>query len=217
MADMELDQISLLNPSEPDPSDLDLGKYSGVIITGSPFGYAHPQNTKSVQHLLVEERVGSLARRVVAEDFPTLGICFGLQALARTTGGTLVGGFAEDLQAPTITLTEEGKADPLTGRLGGEFRSYTGHSEAVGHLPPNTTLLATGSFCHVQMVRWGKNVYGTQFHPEITTKGMRIRINSYGDTYYPADQKEQVIARCDAAEVTGANRVITEFVQRFRR
>ncbi len=217
MSDTELHQVSLLNPSEPNPAtELELTKYSGVIITGSPFGYAHPQETKSAQHLLVEERVSALARRVVAEVFPTLGICFGLQTLARATGGMLVGGFAEDLQAPEIRLTDAGKADPLTGKLPAIFRSYTGHSDAVGQLPATATLLASGSFCHVQMVRWGKNVYGTQFHPEITTAGMHIRINSYGDTYYPAAQKSQVIARCNAADVKGANQVITEFANRFR-
>ena len=77
-------------------------------------------------------------------------------------------------------------------------------------------LLATGDFCRTQMVRWGRNVYGTQFHPEITTPGMRIRIDAYGDAYYPAHEKAAVIARCDAADVEGGNRIITEFVRRYR-
>ena len=45
---------------------------------------------------------------------------------------------------------------------------------------------------------------------------MRIRIDAYGDAYYPAHEKAAVIARCDAADVEGGNRIITEFVRRYR-
>ena len=46
---------------------------------------------------------------------------------------------------------------------------------------------------------------------------MHIRINTYGDTYYPADQKAAVIARCDSADVLSANQLITRFVERYQR
>ncbi|MBE6484862.1 MAG: glutamine amidotransferase [Actinomycetaceae bacterium] len=207
-------RVSMVDATAPNPTDLDLsGEYSGVVITGSPFGYsevgAHGIPT------VLEDRAEQLAQRVIAEDIPTLAICFGLQAITRTLGGTLVGGFAEDLQAPAITLTEAALSDPLTRHLEPVIYGYTGHSDAIGVLPGDATVLATGEFCQIQMVRWGRNVYGTQFHPEIEKEGMRIRINTYSDTYYPADEKEAVIARCDAADTTGANQIISAFVARY--
>ncbi|MDO4888641.1 MAG: glutamine amidotransferase [Actinomycetaceae bacterium] len=212
----DLHDVWLIDKDGPDPADLDLERdYSGVIITGSHFGFGH--EPKSPEQELVEGRVLALAGRVVAEDIPTLGICFGLQAIAKALGDELVDGFAEDLQAPRVTLTDDAERDPLARNMPRVFWAYAGHAESVGNPPAGGVVLATGDFCHTQMVRWGRNVYGTQFHPEITTPGMRIRIDSYGDTYYPAHEKAAVIERCDAADVTGGNRLITEFVSRYKR
>lgn len=198
-----------------DVSSIDLSPYSGLIITGSPFGFTHDDAEGSPADL-VKKRILKLARRVVEEDFPTFGICFGLQAIALSLGAKLCSQYPEDLQAPRISLTEEGKKDPLLKESPSVLYAYTGHSDALQEIPGDGVLLATGDFCRVQMVRWGQHVYGTQFHPEITTQGMRIRINSYGDTYYPAHEKEAVIARCDRAEVTPANLLLTRFIQRYR-
>ena len=212
----EIHAISMMDDSQPDPArDLDLANYCAVIVTGSPFGYHEPEETKSPQHRLVETRAKRLMNRLVAVDKPTLAICYGLQAIAQSLGGSLTGDYPEDLQAPHIHLTEAGQTDPLTSQLPQHFRSYTGHSDAVAKLPHGAVVLARGDFCPVQMVRLGDNVYGTQFHPEITTKGMHICINSYGDTYYPAAEKAAVIERCDSADVSGANQLIQLFADRY--
>ena len=212
-----IEAVSLVDEDAVDPAHLDLSRYSGVIITGSPFGFGEDENHKSREHQLMERRILALSKRLVEEDVPTLGICFGLQAIAKALGGNLIEGHGEDLQAPRMTLTPEAANDPLTADMPQVFYGYTGHAEAVGNVPGDGTILATGEHCRVQMVRWGKNVYGTQFHPEITREGMRIRINTYGDTYYPADEKAAVITRCDAAEVEESNRLITKFVATYRR
>ncbi len=210
-----IEAISLVDEDAVDPASLDLSRYSGVIITGSPFGFGQDENRKSREHQVMERRILALSKRLVEEDVPTLGICFGLQAIVKALGGELVEGYGEDLQAPRMTLTPEAAADPLTADMPQVFYGYTGHAEAVGDVPGGGVVLATGDYCRVQMVRWGENVYGTQFHPEITREGMRIRINTYGDTYYPADERAAVIARCDAAEVDESNRLITKFVARY--
>lgn len=213
LSDTQLETLHLAEEDITDVSSIDLNAYSGLIITGSPFGFTHDDSSAAAK--LVKERILILAQRALAQDFPTLGICFGLQAITLALGGSLISGFGEDLQAPRITLTEEGKNDPLVAESSEIFYAYTGHSDAIGEIPGDGVLLASGDFCAVQMVRWGNNVYGTQFHPEIMREGMHIRINSYGDTYYPAHEKAAVISRCDAAEVEEANKILTRFTQRY--
>lgn len=214
----DLTLVSLLDAGAPDPADLDLARdYSGVIITGSPFGFGHHHQNPAPEQRRLTERVLRLAARLVAEDVPTLGLCFGLQAIVLALGGTLRDDVGEDLQAPTMTVTEAGRRDPLTRNLTSTFRAYVGHSQSVGELPGDGVVLATGRRCPIQMVRWGRHVYGTQFHPEITTAGMRVRIEAYGDTYYPAAERAAVLERCDSADVTAANRLVTDFVERYRR
>lgn len=216
--DRDLHALPLVDEASPHPvSDIDLDQYSGVIITGSPFGFEHPHEKKTDEHLRVEERIDALAAVLLKRDFPTFGICFGIQSLARASGAPLVQGFSEDLQAPEITLTEAGRVDPLTGALPPSFYAYTGHTDAIGAIPAGAELLATGSRCHVQILRWGHNIYGTQFHPEITREGMHLRIDTYGDTYYPAEEKPAVIARCDAADTQPAHDFLASFIHRYKR
>ena len=218
LEDKDLHALSLVDAASPHPaSDIDLDLYSGVIITGSPFGFEHPHDEKTDEHLRVEERIDALAAILLERDFPTFGICFGIQSLARASGAPLVQGFSEDLQAPEITLTEAGRRDPLTGTLPPTFYAYTGHADAIGSIPQGAELLATGSHCHVQILRWGRNVYGTQFHPEITREGMHLRIDTYGDTYYPAEEKPAVIARCDAADTQPAHDLLATFIHHYKR
>ena len=157
-----IETISLVDEDAVDPASLDLSRYSGVIITGSPFGFGQDENRKSREHQVMERRILALGKRLVEEDVPTLGICFGLQAIVKALGGELVEGHGEDLQAPRMTLTPEAAADPLTADMPQVFYGYTGHAEAVGDVPGGGAILATGDYCHVQMARWGKNVYGTQ-------------------------------------------------------
>ena len=46
----------------------------------------------------------ALAKRLIDQDFPTLGICFGLQALSLASGGKLVDGFGETYRPPVSAL-----------------------------------------------------------------------------------------------------------------
>lgn len=209
----------LLEEPDFDPvKDLDLkNDYSGVIISGSPFkaeATATP-NTPERRHL--HARLTALAQYLLDNDVPTLGLCYGLQMLALASGTSLTDQTSEDLQAVDITITPEGHRDPVTSHLGNTIRAYTGHEDSLASLPAGATLLGCGEHCRYQLVRFGTNIYGTQFHPEITTPGMRIRIDQYGGTYYDATMRDAVTARCMSQDVTSSHRLISAFTDYFRR
>lgn len=210
----DLEIVHLLDPQAPEPEDLDLQAYAGVVVTGSPLSLSGRSDAPDQQRLT--RRALRLARRLVDEDVPTLGLCFGLQAVVLALGGSLRDDIGEDLQAPWLAVTEAGRQDPLTRVLPQRFRAYVGHSESAASLPGGGVLLVSGERCPIQMARWGRHVYGTQFHPEITTAGMRLRIDAYGDTYYAARERTAVLERCDSADVTAANSIITRFTELVR-
>ena len=223
-----IETVHLLAPDAPEPEDIDLDRYWAVAITGSPFGIRpdpvhdaeHPPAGGMAALERMRRRAVALAGRLVAEDRPALALCFGLQAIALALGGELTSDQGEDLSAPHLRPTEAGLADPVTGRLPTALRGYVGHAASLavgldGALPGGGTILLTGTTCQVQMARWGRHVYGTQFHPEITTEGMRIRIAQYGGAYYPPEERAAVIERCDSADVTGANALITAFTNHY--
>lgn len=191
------------------PNHLDLDQYSAVIISGSPF------DALSTQQPQLGQQVKNLARRLLDQQLPTLGICFGMQIISLVLGGKLNSDYPENLQAVNTTLTVEGQNDPLSASLGPKFQAFTGHSDALSNLPNGAVCLGTGDYCPYQLVRFAPDIYGCQFHPEIDWSGMQIRIATYGGQYYAEKEKAQVIARCCTADVSGGNNLITKFIERY--
>ena len=196
---------------------IDLSNYSGVFISGSEFGYLDPPESKSEAQTIMEEQVTAFAQRLVAADFPTLGLCYGMHALAIAGGGTLTSKYSEDIAAPEITLTPAGKNDHITKNIPNPFHAFLGHHDSVGDLPPESEILAASAACPVQMLRIKQNVYSTQFHPEISNEGMKIRTAYYSGSYYDSEAREAIEQMRAAADVRGAHQIIAAFTARYRR
>jgi len=66
------------------------------------------------------------------------------------------------------------------------------------------------------MVRFGRNVYATQFHPEADAAGFETRIRIYRHRgYFPPETADDLIAMCRAAEVHAPERILRNFVRRY--
>ncbi|TFC52187.1 glutamine amidotransferase [Cryobacterium sp. TMT1-21] len=193
-----------------------LSDYSGIIVGGSPFNASDPPETKSALQRRIEGELGELLDRVLAEDFPFLGACYGIGLLTSHLEGTLNGEGAEEAGPTMISLTEEGSTDQLFARLIPTFEAFVGHKEACAVLPAGAVLLATGRDCPVQAFRVGRNVYATQFHPELTNAGILTRIRIYREFgYFDPNGMDEVIAAIDASVVTEPATLMKAFVERF--
>lgn len=105
---------------------------------------------------------------------PYLGICLGLQVMVKAMGGEVVKGKVKEIGFRdqkrgfnTISLTEDGKKDPLFTGLGSEFRVFHLHGETV-QPTSEMRLLGTGRDVPNQIVKIGTNAYGIQCHFELT-------------------------------------------------
>ncbi|MDO5746848.1 MAG: glutamine amidotransferase [Actinomycetaceae bacterium] len=198
--------------------DIDLDAISGFMVGGSPFSASTPADEKTALQHRVEKDLFELLDTLVPMDFPFLGACYGVGTLGVHQAAIINSTYSEEISAPTISLTEEGKKDPLLEGCPTEFDAYVGHKEACYRLPEHAVLLATSSRCPVQMFRIGRNMYGTQFHPELDWQSLVKRINAYQYAgYYPAEEKERIIDGCRGADVSAANTIIKKFVQRYAR
>jgi len=153
---------------------------------------------------------------VIARDYPLLGACYGIGVIGTHQGGTVDRTYSEPIGRVQVTLTDAGCADPLLVDLPGTFEAFVGHKEAIRDLPAHAVHLASSPACPVQAFRIGRNVYATQFHPELDIHGLVTRIDVYRHAgYFEPDQAESVKAMARAGHVFEPPRILARFVQRY--
>jgi GMP synthase (glutamine-hydrolysing) len=196
--------------------DLDLAEYSGVIVGGSPFTSSDPAEKKSETQHRVERELARLLDRIVAEDFPFLGACYGVGTLGTHQGAVIDRTFGEQLGGVEIELTQAGLADPLLGGMPRRFTAFTGHKEACTRLPSHAVLLASSRACPVHMFRIKQNLYATQFHPELDAEGLVTRIDIYRHAgYFPPESAEELMADARRYTATEPMKILKNFVDRY--
>jgi GMP synthase (glutamine-hydrolysing) len=196
--------------------EVDLDDYAGVLVGGGPFNSSDPDEEKSPVQRRVEVELRGLLDEVVARDHPFLGACYGIGTLGVHQGGVVDRHYGEPVSCVPITLTPEGRADPVLAGVPEVFDALVGHKEACRVLPPSAVLLASSAACPVQMFRVGRNVYATQFHPELDEAGVVTRARVYQHAgYFPPTELEELIARLERSVVTHPGRVLSNFVARY--
>ena len=198
--------------------DWDLEDWSGVILGGGPFNISDPFEEKSLVQRRVEHELHELALAAVAADFPFFGACYGIGTLGSLQGGLVDRTYGEPIGAVTIRQTPEGLADPLFGVLPDAFEVFLGHKEAVTRMPRGGVLLAGSPACPVQAFRLGRNVYATQFHPELDRDGLCLRIHTYRHHgYFDPPEADELMRLARASVVTEPPRLLGRFVELYAR
>lgn len=201
------------------PEDLSLDDYSGVIVGGGPGCVSDAPEKKSEIEARIEQAVLSLMPQITEQDFPFMGCCYGIGILGHHLGGTVnKERYSEDVGTSDCRLTDAGRADPICAGLPDRFEAFVGHKEALQALPDGCTHLITSPTCPYQMVRYGANVYATQFHPEADSDGFKVRIEIYKHRgYFRPEDAETLTDMCQKADVHAPERVLENFVYRYRR
>lgn len=135
----------------------DTASYSGAVITGSRASvYENLSWVKSLQETV---------KKLDYIHLPTLGICFGFQAVAQALGGNVrsSGKFEEGYKQ--VELTREGINHPVFRGFPLTFKAYQSHGDIADIIPEGAEILATSeSGIEAYALR---NFFCTQFHPEI--------------------------------------------------
>jgi GMP synthase (glutamine-hydrolysing) len=202
--------------SEPLPP-IDLAEYSGVILGGSSFSIS--DEVKTAVQERVEADLARLLDQIVDTDFPFLGLCYGVGTVTKHLGGQVDREFGEPVGAIEITLTRDGLADPILAGVGEKFHAFVGHKEACSQVPSTVTMLALGTACPVQMYRVGRNVYVTQFHPELDADDLAARMQIYQHHgYFAPEELAELIAMAKSSHVDGRQHlVLSNFVATYSR
>ncbi len=200
------------------PEALDLSAYSGVIVGGGPGCVSDPPEDKDPVEQRIEQAILGLMPEICARDVPFLGCCYGIGILGHHLAPGIVSKarFSEPVGAVDCTLTEAGRVDPLLADLPDSFRALVGHKEAVQALPPGSVHLVGSAPAPFQMLRYGRNVYATQFHPEADAAVFETRIRIYRHKgYFAPDTADALIDEIRGEDVRYAELILRNFVARY--
>ncbi len=196
---------------------VNLNDYAAIIVGGSPFNISDEEPDKSPVQRKLEGQFFELFEELVREDFPFLGCCSGNGLIGAYCGASISRRFGEPVGGADISLTSQGREDPLLKGFPSRFRALLGHKEACDDVPPGCVLLATGDACPVQMFRLGENIYATQFHPEGDAAGFAVRIRVYKDYgYFPPETAQALSAAVKNERVNESQEILRRFVARYR-
>ncbi|MBT8259297.1 MAG: glutamine amidotransferase [Bacteroidia bacterium] len=199
--------------------EINLDDYSGIIVGGGPSNVSDSLIDKSEAQKRFEADLNILFDKVFNNDFPFLGICYGMGALAKHQGGEVSKElYGESVGAIDISMTAEGQQDKLLKGLPTVFMAYCGHKEACQNLTPGATLLASSTECPSQMIRFQSNIYATQFHVELDEAGIKLRIEAYKNHgYFNPEDAQFLIDKMADANVIYPSKILRRFVDSYKR
>lgn len=157
LRDLDIDARMIPNSTSPDEV---AGSCRGVVLGGGP-----------------DIRRSGNSSRYLTLDLPVLGICLGLHVIATEYGGSVRQGKTGGYGPVDVEVADEGAI------LSGYPRTisvWASHADEVAVVPPDFRLLARSAICaHEAIANRDKNIYGLQWHPEVshTVDGQRVYEN----------------------------------------
>jgi GMP synthase-like glutamine amidotransferase len=137
----------------------DCASYAGLIFLGGPMSANDP--------LPFLDRERAILARSVDAGQPLLGICLGSQLIAGVLGAGVHRNREKEIGWFDIHFTPAAADDPLFAGIPGPESVFHWHGD-TWDLPAGATLLASSQACANQAFRAGDNIYGLQFHLEVT-------------------------------------------------
>ena len=148
---------------DPDISDADIIAYSprGIILSGGPDS-------------TISDAAPNAPKAVFTCGVPVLGICYGMQIMAKQLGGQVESsthrefGYAQIRAHGHSNLLREIQ-DHTTSEGYGLLDVWMSHGDRVTELPENFKVIASSESAPFSgMADEEKGFYGVQFHPEVT-------------------------------------------------
>jgi len=145
---------------------------SGIILSGGPES-VHGANAPKAP-----DEVFSLG-------IPVLGICYGMQMMAKALGGKVE--FSEKGWGIGVATSPVCRQPLWMGERVDEVNLVVSHQEQVVELPDNATLIAGSDFCPNSIFSIGRHMLGIQGHPEFTADYSRALMEARR-SIIPADR-----------------------------
>jgi GMP synthase (glutamine-hydrolysing) len=137
----------------------DLAGAAGLIFMGGPM-------SANDDLPWLRDELGCL-RDAMGRGLPVLGVCLGAQLIAKALGARVYRNPVKEIGWAPLYWTPAARADPLFGSFSDRETVFHWHGETFD-LPDGAAHLAYSDACRNQAFRMRENIYGLQFHLEVT-------------------------------------------------
>jgi GMP synthase (glutamine-hydrolysing) len=126
----------------------------GVILSGSPCS-VRDQGSPDIDLSVFENKV------------PVLGVCYGAQLIAHKSGGSVLPSSIREYGRARLTTVDQHVN--LLKEISLDTQVWMSHADTIASVPESFEVIASTPAVKVAAYRIkGKDVYGIQFHPEVT-------------------------------------------------
>ncbi len=160
----ELGVYSEIHPYNIDRALILANRPKGIILSGGPAS-------------IYEKDAPDIDEALFQEGIPVLGICYGLQVIAKHCGGGVDPAAKREYGPADIMINN---AEDLFADLPGTTRVWMSHGDALTKIPEGFEIIGhteNAPICAIRNVQ--RKLYGVQFHPEVvhTKDGGKILKN----------------------------------------
>lgn len=135
-----------------------------LIVMGGP---QCPTTTETeCPHFHAQGEIAFISKAIAHGKY-LLGICLGAQLIGEALGAKFEHSPHREIGVFDVTLTSDGKKDPIFTTFPAVFPVGHWHGDMPG-LTSTTAVLATSKGCPRQVVRYSPKIYGFQCHFEFT-------------------------------------------------
>jgi GMP synthase (glutamine-hydrolysing) len=153
-------------------------EYDWLILMGGPMD---PSQVDRYPFLEAEMETIRQARQ---QGKKILGVCLGAQLVGAALGAPVERSPEREIGFFPVEKSEEGRDDPYFSALPDPFLALHWHGMMPG-LPEGAQVLAKSEGCPRQICRFGDEIYGLQFHLEMTRSAAERLIKHAGEDLTP--------------------------------
>jgi len=190
-----------------------LDDFTHIVFLGGPMNVYE----EGRYPFLVEEDL--FIKEAIQRGKSILGICLGAQLIAKALGAKVIKASVKEIGWYDVSLTRIGTIDPFFSRLPRTFSVFQWHGDTF-EIPHGAVLLTTSSPVPHQAFRYGDNVYGLQFHLEVTQDIIREWMKSYEEEFEgphsPLPSKQNILSDTEA-KIESYKRMGMKFLKNFFR
>ena len=139
-----------------------LAEVSGIVSLGG-----RESATELQQHPFLVAEI-ALLEAAIDRGVPMLGMCLGAQLLAVAARGEVSRIGATYAGWPELSITDEGRLDPVFGHLDDGLRVLKWHEDQIA-VPVVATVLGATPSPGISLFRVGAAAWGSQMHLEVTS------------------------------------------------